>query len=190
MYDWVLSWAERPQGTWALFVLAIAESSFFPIPPDVLLMALAFGSRKRSFLFAAVATVGTVIGGVLGYSIGVLAFDSIGQGILDLYGLGDGYETVKTLYSENAFEAVFIAGFTPIPYKVFTIAAGVFRVSLALFIGASLLSRAGRFFAVATVIYIFGEPVKKLIDRYFNLATILFGVLLVGGFVVVKLFLH
>jgi len=190
IYDWVLSWADSPYGAIALFVLAFAESSFFPVPPDVLLMALALGSRKRSFHFAAICSVASVLGGLLGYAIGAFAFDAIGQPIIDFYGVGDKYVEVGQLYNAHGFWIVFLAGFTPIPYKVITIAGGVFKIALLPFLLASTVGRSSRFFLVAGLIYAFGEPVKSFIDKWFNLLTVVFSLLLVGGFLVVKYVLH
>lgn len=190
LYDWTLGWADRPGGTWALFVLAFAESSFFPIPPDVLLMALSLGRPKRSLWFAAVCTMGSVAGGVAGYFIGLGLFEQIGQPILEWYGATDKFEQVGDLYRQNLVLALGTAGFTPIPYKVFTIAGGAFQVPLLPFIVISAVSRGLRFFLVAGLIRVFGPPIKSFIDRYFNLLTILFVVLLVGGFAVIRLFTH
>lgn len=188
LYDWVLRWAERPGGTWALFVLAFAESSFFPIPPDVLLMALALGRPKRSWWYAAVCTVGSVLGGIAGYFIGYYLFLQVGKPILEFYGVMSQFDKVGQLYHENLVLALGSAAFTPIPYKVFTIAGGAFAVPLVPFIVISIVGRGARFFLVSAFFYFFGPPAKQFIDRYFNLLTIVFMVLLIAGFVVVKMF--
>lgn len=190
LYDWVLSWAESRYGPLALGAVAFAESSFFPIPPDVLLMALALGSRKKALRFALICSVASVLGGLLGYLIGIAAFETVGQPIIDFYGAGDKYAEIGTLYEQHGFWIVFAAGFTPIPYKVITIAAGVFEISVLPFVLASAVSRSARFFLVAGLIYAFGEPVKRLIDRWFNVLTVVFTVLLVGGFVLLKTVLN
>ena len=190
LYDWVLSWAESPYGALALAVLAFAESSFFPVPPDVLLIALALGCRQKAFRLAAICSVASVLGGLFGYFLGATAFETVGKPIIAFYGAGDKYDAVQKLYEDNGFAVVFLAGFSPIPYKVFTIAAGVFELSIGPFVLASLISRAARFFLVAGAIWKFGAPVKVFIDRWFNLLTLVFGVLLVGGFVVAKLLVH
>jgi len=186
LYDWVLHWAETPYGEVALFVLAFAESSFFPIPPDVLLIALAISIPAKSFRFAGIALTGSVLGAFLGYYIGWGLYESIGAGIIQFYDVEAQFLRVGQMYNDNAFSAIAISGFTPIPYKVFTIAAGVFKVNLTTLIGASLLGRAGRFFLVGALIWKFGKPIKSFIDKYFNLLTIVFTVLLVGGFFVIK----
>ncbi len=186
LYDWVLSWADSRYGTWALFVLAFAESSFFPIPPDVLLIALCVGRPKRAPLFAGVCAVGSVLGGIAGYGIGVFAAD-FGKSIIAFFG-PDYLELAKQAFDEHGLKAVLISGLTPVPYKVFTIASGIFheQVPLMGFIGASAASRSFRFFLVAGLIRIFGAPVKAFIDRWFNVLSIAFVVLLIGGFVVIK----
>lgn len=190
LYDWTIGWADRPGGTWALFVLAVAESSFFPIPPDVLLIALAIGRPKRAMWFATVCSIGSVIGGVIGYYIGYALFEQIGRPVLEFYGATQTFDQVGQLYRENLVLALGTAGFTPIPYKVFTIAGGAFAVPLAAFVAISLVSRAMRFFLVAGLIYAVGPRVKTFIDRYFNLLTIVFVVALALGFYVIKYVAH
>ena len=186
LYDWVLHWAETPYGGVALFILAFAESSFFPIPPDVLLIALAISVPSKSFKFAGIALLGSVLGAFLGYYIGWGLYQSVGVKIIEFYDVKTQFRHVGEMYNANAFSAIAISGFTPIPYKVFTIAAGVFNVSLPILAGASLVGRAGRFFLVGTLIWKFGSPIKTFIDKYFNLLTIIFTVLLIGGFIVIK----
>lgn len=191
LYDWVLHWADTPHGTTAIFLLALAESSFFPIPPDPLLVALCLGAAKKSLRFAAVTTAGSVIGGIIGYGIGAGAWHLV-DGFFFAWVPGvtpEAFEGVRSLYDQYDFWAVFLAGLTPIPYKVFTLSSGVFEINFAVFVVASVLSRGLRFFAVAALIYRFGPPIARFIDRYFDLLAIAFGVLLVGGFVVVKLLL-
>lgn len=186
LYDWVLHWADHPSGPLALFVLAFAESSFFPIPPDVLLIALALGRPRRALWFATLATVGSVLGGIGGYYIGLALFEQVGRPILEWYNAMAKFDQVGELYRENLVLALGTAGFTPIPYKVFTIAAGAFSIPLLPFVVISAVSRGLRFFLVAALIFYFGPPIKRFIDRYFNLLTIAFVVLLVGGFVAVR----
>lgn len=189
LYDWVLHWADTPYGAPALFVLALAESSFFPIPPDPLLVALCLGVPKLSLRFAANATVASVVGGVIGYGIGALAWQLL-EGWFFAYVPGVGPESfarVQGLYDRWDFWAVFLAGLTPIPYKVFTLSAGVFSINFGIFVLASVLSRGLRFFVLAGLIYRFGDPITRFIDRYFNLLAVAFGVLLVGGFLVIEL---
>ena len=190
LYDWTLSWAHRPGGTKALFGLSFAESSFFPIPPDVLLMALALGRPKRALWFALVCTVGSVLGGIVGYAIGLVLFEQVGRPVLEFYGAMDKYHAVGELYRDNLVVALGTAAFTPIPYKVFTIAGGSFEVPLVPFILISLVGRGLRFFAFAGLIRAFGAPIKSFIDRYFNILSFVFVALLIGGFVVVRYMVH
>lgn len=183
---WVEAFAEKPGAGWALFWIAVAESSFFPIPPDVLLIALAVAIPAKSFRYALVCSIGSVLGGMLGYLIGLEFYDMVGRRIIEFYSLQEQYAAVKMLYDKNAFVAIAVAGFTPIPYKVFTIAAGAFQVSFATLVYASALSRPARFFLVAALFFFFGSKIKPLIDKYFEAITLAFVVLLVLGFVVVK----
>ncbi len=187
LYDWVLGWAYTRYGLAALVVLALAEASFFPIPPDPLLMALCLGAAARSFRFAAWGTAASVVGGVLGYLIGWGAWALVDDWFFTwVPGVTpEAFEGVRALYDRYDFWAIFLAGLTPVPYKVFTLSAGVFGINFAVFVVASVLSRGLRFFLVAALIWKFGPPVSRFIDRYFNLLTVVFGVLLVLGFVVV-----
>lgn len=186
LYDWVLGWADTRFGTPALAVLSFIESSFFPIPPDPLLLALAVAKPKRSLTYATVCTIASVAGGLFGYWIGFALFDLIGQRILEFYGLNAHYETVKVRFQEYAFLSILGAAFTPIPYKVFTIAAGSFGLDLLTFTLASALGRGLRFFLEGFLIRWFGPSIRDFIDRYFNLLAIAFFILLIGGFVLVK----
>jgi membrane protein YqaA with SNARE-associated domain len=188
LYDWVLHWADTPYGGWALFLLAFSESSFFPIPPDILLIALAVGRPGKSLKYAAICTVGSILGGVAGYLIGWQFMATVGERIVDFYGLTDKVAYIETLYRHYDAWAVGIAGFTPIPYKVFTITAGAFKINFFVFLMASMVSRAARFFIVGVLIYIFGPKIQAFIDKYFNLLAVVFTVLLVGGFILINAF--
>ncbi|TKJ32537.1 cytochrome B [bacterium (candidate division B38) B3_B38] len=189
LYQWVLHWAETPYGSWALFLLAVAESSFFPVPPDVLLIALAISKPLKSFKYALICTLGSVIGGVFGYMIGVQFFSLIGEPILNFYGIMDKYYRIQALYIKYNALAVGIAGFSPIPYKVFTIAAGACRIDFTIFMLASAVSRAGRFFLVGGLLRLFGPQIRGWIEKYLNLLTLIFVILLVGGFIIIRYFL-
>ncbi len=191
LYDWVLHWTDTPYGLQALAVLAFAESSFFPLPPDPLLIALCLGAAGRALRFAAVTTITSVLGGIVGYGIGALVWTSA-SGFFFEYVPGvtpEAFATVQGYYDRWDFWAVFVAGLTPIPYKVFTISAGVFSINFPVFVLASVLSRGLRFFLVAGLIHRYGEPVRSFIDRYFNLLTWVFGLLLVLGFVLIEVVL-
>ncbi len=186
LYDWTINWAQTPHSTWALFILAFCESSFFPIPPDVLLMALAVALPIKAFKYALVCSVGSVLGGCFGYLIGYEFFEYVGKPIIGFYNITDVFNTVSAKYQSNAFTAIAIAGFTPIPYKVFTISAGVCKVNLFTLILASALSRSARFFIIAGLFYLYGPKIKTFIEKYFNTLTIIFIILLISGFVAVK----
>lgn len=186
LYEWVLHWAQTPYGVPALAILAFAESSFFPIPPDVLLIALALGSPPRALYFAAVSSIFSVLGGIGGFLIGWLIWEEVSGFFFSYVFSQKLFEHVATLYQQNAFWAVFTAGFTPIPYKVFTVAGGVFQIDFTQFLVASALSRSARFFLVAGMIRMFGPPIKQFIDKYFNLLSFVFLALLLGGFAVIR----
>ena len=186
LYDWIISWAHKKYSSAALFVLAFAESSFFPIPPDILQIALSVSKPKKSFFYALVSSVGSVLGGILGYFIGLFLFDTIGSFIINTLGYQAQFNSVGDLYKSYAFLVILVSAFTPIPYKVFTIAAGFWQVGLLPLIAASAIGRSARFFLVALLFYFFGPKIKEFIDKYFNLLTIVFLVLLIGGFFVIK----
>lgn len=188
LYYWVLHWAKTPYGSWALFVLAFCESSFFPVPPDVLLIALSVSIPKKSFKYALICTAGSLIGGCLGYLIGWQFMISVGEKIIQLYGLTHKMQYIKDLYIQYDAWAIGIAGFTPIPYKVFTISAGAFDINFTVFLIASAASRAARFFLVGGLIYLFGPKIQAFIDKYFNILAIAFVVLLMAGFAIIKIF--
>lgn len=192
IYEWTIHWARTPQAARALSLLAFAESSFFPVPPDVLLIAMCVAKPKKSFLYAALCSVFSVLGGMLGYLIG-WGFWEIAGPFFFRYIPGfteEAFGKVAALYQSNAFLAVFSAGFTPIPYKVFTITGGVCKISFPTLVAASALGRAGRFFLVGGLIYFFGEPVRRFIERYLGWLTIAFAILLIGGFLLIKSLVH
>lgn len=184
---WVESFAHKPLAGVALFIFAFIESSFFPIPPDALLIILAISYPKRSFFYAFICTIGSVLGAYLGYLIGYVFYDTIGIKIIQFYGVENQINYVLQKYQENGFIAIVTAGFTPIPYKVFTILAG-FNKTIDLFTltVASLIGRAGRFFLVGALIYFIGPSVKSFIDKYLDKLTIAFMFLLIISFVVLK----
>jgi len=187
LYDWTIHWAYTPYAAWALLVLAFSGSSFFPVPPDVLLIAMALGAPHKAIRYAAICTAGSVLGAFLGYGIGAFAMDTIGAGVIEFYGLQEAYQSISTGFQDHGFFYVFVAALTPIPYKVFTIAAGACEVNLGVVVLASVVGRGLRFFAVGALFKFFGAPVKKFVERYFNLVTIAFLVLLVLGFVLVRI---
>ena len=188
LYDWTLHWADTPYGPLALFLLALAESSFFPIPVDPLLIALCLGAVKKSWRFALITSIASVTGGMIGYLIGFGIWEAVDSFFFKyIPGFSESlFNRVMTNFNEYGFWYVFAAGFTPIPYKVFTIASGVFKLNFFLFVTASTVSRSLRFFAIAALFRKFGPGIKNFIDRYFNLLAILFFILLFGGFLVVR----
>lgn len=195
LYDWVLHWAETPYGPIALFILAFAESSFFPIPPDALLIALVLGATSRAFMLALNCTIASVLGALLGYTIGHFLwwtpsneFTSIAMFFFNnIPGFTEKlFFDVQKMYDKYDFWIVFTAGFTPIPYKVITISSGAFNINLLMFIVASVISRGARFFLVAFLIWKFGPQIRTFIDKYFNWLAVAFTILLIGGFVAIK----
>ncbi len=202
LYAWVLGWGKSKYGMWALFLIALAESSFFPIPPDVLLIALTMGAHKKWARFAVVCSIGSVLGGIIGYAIGYGAYDVVGQPMLGFIASLSGtdpdtlLQTADHWFNEKEIQgmkvgawAVGLAGFTPIPYKVFTIAAGFFHMDFLVFVIASAISRTARFFLVAGLIGLlydrYGDRIQVFIDKYFDWLALAFAVLLIGGFVLI-----
>lgn len=188
LYDWVLHWAETPFGGPALFLLALVESSIFPVPPDVLLIALCIALPSRAWHFALLASAGSVLGGLIGYGIGWGAWPLVNTFFFDyIPGFTPAvFARVQGLFAKYDFWVVFTAGFTPIPYKVITIGSGVFNINLLVFSVASLISRSLRFFLVAWLLHRYGAGMRAFIDRYFNLLSIVFMLLLIGGFLLLK----
>jgi len=195
LYDWVLHWADTPYGAPALFILSFMESSFFPIPPDPLLIALVLGGRNKAFRFAANCTTASVLGALFGYAIGYYVWwsgpDNFSSVAWFFFQHIPGFSVELFRYIQGLFEKwnfwiIFTAGFTPIPYKVFTVSGGAFNINLPMFLIASIVSRGARFFLVAFLIWKFGSQIKSFIDRYFNWLAVLFTILLIGGFLLVK----
>jgi len=190
LYDMVIRLAAHPRAAWALAIVSFSESSFFPIPPDVMLIPMALAERAKAWFYAALCTVASVLGGIAGYYIGYALFDAVGEPILNFYDPDRAaWNTFKSLYEEWGFWIVFAAGFSPLPYKIFTIASGIVALNFPVFVIASAISRGARFFLVSGLLYWFGPPIRTFIEKYLGLLTILFVVLLVAGFVALK-FLH
>jgi len=186
MYDWVLHWATTRYALPALFCIAFLESSFFPIPPDILLIAMTVAIPALWLRFSFVCSVSSVIGGMFGYFIGYQFMDLVGHRIVEFYHFQDKFEKIGALYDEHQGWAVAAAGFTPLPYKIFTLAAGTFKIDFPTFVLASTISRSARFFLVGFIIYKFGPPIKVFIEKYFNLFSIVFFILLILGFYLLK----
>ena len=186
LYDWTMRLAEHPRALWVLAIISFVESSVFPIPPDVLMIPLILAAPHRAWLIALVATVSSVLGGLLGYGIGAFAFDQVGQPILEALGKLDRIEEFNAKFNEAGFWAVLGAGITPFPYKVITIASGATGLNLPVFILSSIVARGLRFFIVAGLLYFFGPPIKDFIEKRLGLMFFLGCALLVGGFVAIK----
>ena len=189
IYEWMMGQARGPGAPYALGVVSFMESSFFPIPPDVMLIPMVLANRSKAFWYATIATATSVLGGMLGYAIGFYLLDRIGKPILEFYGLGDRLVQFKQLFQDYGVEILLIKGMTPIPYKLLTISAGWAGMNLLAFVGASIAARAVRFFLVAGLLYFFGEPIRDFIEKRLTLVTTLFVAALVGGFVAVKFLL-
>tara|TARA_B100002051_G_C16526828_1_gene530628 strand:- start:205 stop:789 length:585 start_codon:yes stop_codon:yes gene_type:complete len=186
LYNWTLKKSSEKKAPWFLGIISFAESSFFPIPPDIILIPMVLAKRINAFLFAFICTIASVLGGMFGYFIGFVLFNSIGIIVVEFYHLDDSLQNFKELYNSYGAWIVIIAGFTPFPFKVITIASGLFELNFIIFIFCSILSRGARFYLVSGLLYIFGESIKKFIDDYFNILTILFFVLLIGSVFILK----
>lgn len=186
LYDWVLALSHSPRAPQALGAVSFAESSFFPIPPDVMLVPMVMAKPHKAWNYAAIATIASVIGGIAGYAIGALAYNTLGQWLIQLYGYGDKMDAFLQSYRDYGHWIILIKGLTPIPYKLVTIASGIAGYDLFMFIVLSLITRAGRFFIVAGVLNKFGGPIKAFIER--NLTAVSIGTLvsIAGGFVIAK----
>jgi membrane protein YqaA with SNARE-associated domain len=187
LYDWVIGLAGHRHAVPALAVISFAESSFFPIPPDVMLIPMIVANRARAWLIATVCTISSVVGGIAGYAIGFFLWDSIGRRLVDFYGYSHQFETFQGWYNDYGLLIVFIAGITPLPYKVFTIASGVTGLPLATFVAGSVVSRGIRFFAEAALLWWIGEPIRAFVEKNLQWVTVAFVVFLLGGLAVLKL---
>jgi membrane protein YqaA with SNARE-associated domain len=185
-YHWTMRMAAHRKAPQALFWVSFAESSFFPIPPDAMLIPMVVANRAKAWYFAAVATLASVLGGILGYAIGYFLYETLGQWVINLYGLAAQFEAYRAAYNEWGLWIILIKGLTPIPYKLVTIASGAAAFDIWVFIAASIATRGARFFLVAALLYWFGEPIREFIERRLTMVTTTFVVLLVGGFVVVR----
>jgi len=186
LYDWTISLAQSPRALWALAVVAFAESSVFPIPPDILMIPMIIARPKRAFLIAGVALAASIAGGILGYIIGWGLFESVGRPVLEFYGKADSFETFSTTYNSYGAWAVLIAGVTPFPFKVITILSGSTGLNFGVFLIASVIARGLRFFLVAVLLWKFGAPIRDFIEKRLGLLFILLVVLLGAGFYLVK----
>lgn len=186
LYHWTLAKAAHEKAPYWLAAISFIESSFFPIPPDAMLAPMCLARPHKAFQYALICTIASVLGALLGYAIGFFLFETIGRAILDFYGLADQFESFKTSFNEQGWVIVLLAGFTPLPFKVITIAAGATAMPLHILVAASIIARAARFFLVGALLWKFGQPMQDWIDKHFALATTLVGVLFVGGFAALK----
>jgi membrane protein YqaA with SNARE-associated domain len=187
LYDWTLALAAHPHALWALALVSFAESSVFPIPPDVMLLPMILATPHRAFLIAFVCTAASVAGALLGYAIGAFAFDAIGEPVLTALGKADSFADFTLTYNEYGAWVVAIAAFTPLPFKVVTILSGATGMSVPVFLVASVFARAARFFIVAGLLWKFGPPIRDFIEKRLGLMFTLFCVLLIGGFALLRL---
>ncbi|MCF6445435.1 YqaA family protein [Nereida sp. MMG025] len=186
LYDWTLSMADHPRALWVLAFVSFIESSVFPIPPDILMIPMILAAPSRAFLIAGVALVSSVLGGLLGYAIGALAFETVGQPVLEAMGKADSMEAFNDRFNGVGFWAVLVAGVTPFPYKVITIMSGWTAMPLGTFIVTSIIARGLRFFIVAALLWKFGAPIKDFIEKRLGLMFTLFVIVLIGGFYALK----
>ena len=186
LYDWTMRMAAHKKAVPSLFGVSFVESSFFPIPPDVMLIPMVLAERAKAWYFAAIATVGSVLGGVFGYLIGYFLFEAVGQPMLELYGYAEKFEKFAGQYNEYGAWIVFVFGVTPFPYKVITIASGATGLNLLVFLLASVVSRGLRFFVVAGLLYFFGPAIRDFIEKRLGLVFTVFVALLIGGFIAIK----
>lgn len=186
LYDTTMTLAAHRHAVWILMVVAFAESSFFPIPPDVLLLPMILAARDQAWKLALLCTIASVLGGLAGYGIGYGLFEVVALPILEMYHALDKFEQVKQLYNENGVLIVFSAGFSPIPYKLFTIASGVTQMDITSFMGASFVGRGVRFFLIAALLWRFGQPIRIFVERHLAVVSMAAVALLIAGFVVIK----
>ena len=185
-YSWMMRTAAHDKAPQALFWVAFAESSFFPIPPDVMLIPMVLAKPAKAWVYATICTVGSVLGGIVGYTIGYFLYETIGLWLIQAYGLAKQFEAYRAAYNEWGLWIILIKGLTPIPYKLVTIASGAAAFNFWVFIAASIVTRGARFFLVAALLYWLGEPIREFIERRLTLVTTAFVVLLVGGFVAIR----
>jgi membrane protein YqaA with SNARE-associated domain len=188
LYERTLALSASPYAPWWLAAIAFAEASFFPIPPDVLLIPMVLARPRRAWFLALVCTVASVAGGALGYLIGYALFDQLARGLIDFYGYGARFDAFQAMFAQYGLWVILIKGLTPIPYKIVTIATGAAGFSFPVFMAASVQTRGARFFLVAALLRVFGEPIREFIDRRLTLVTSLVAAGVVGGFLVLKLF--
>ncbi len=182
LYDWTLALAESPRAPWALAGVAFAESSFFPIPPDVVLVPMSLAQPRKAWTYAAICTIASVAGGIVGYGIGYLLYDTIGHWLITLYGYGQKMEALRIFYAEWGWAFILVKGLTPIPYKLVTIVSGLLEYNFLLFVVLSAITRGARFFLLAAVLNKFGAKIRELLEKHFAIFMVIIVVSIVGGF--------
>jgi membrane protein YqaA with SNARE-associated domain len=182
LYHWTLSLAEGRHATWALAAVAFAESSFFPLPPDIILIPMALAKPKKALFYAGICTIASVLGGILGYAIGAVLYDSVGKWLIGLYGYGDKLEALRTFYAEWGWAFILVKGLTPIPFKLVTIISGLLGYNFFLFVLLAAITRGARFFIVAGVLNYWGEPIKAALEKHFAVFVGIILACIVGGF--------
>ncbi len=189
LYQWLMHQANSPSARWILAAVAFAESSFFPLPPDFMLIPMVIANRTKAFILAAICSVSSVLGGILGYAIGFFFMSTLGQWVIDTYGLEQAFTSFQNTFQTYGFWIIALKGLTPIPYKLVTIASGASQLNLAMFILASVISRTVRFMMLASIFWYFGEDAKKLFEKHFKLFTIISILTIGAGFFILKAFL-
>jgi membrane protein YqaA with SNARE-associated domain len=186
IYDWIIALSASPRALPALAIVSFTESSFFPIPPDAMIVPMVLAEPKRAWRIALVATAASVLGGIAGYAIGYYLYETLGQWLISLYGLGEDFDSFRAAYAKWGLWIILIKGLTPIPYKLVTIASGVAAYDLPVFVLASIATRGARFFIVAGLLRLYGEPIREFIERRLTLVTTVFVLLIVGGILVTR----
>lgn len=186
LYDWTMSLAASPRAAWWLAAVSFAESSFFPIPPDVMLVPMVLARREKAYAYAAICTLASVIGGMLGYAIGLFLFDSVGAWLIRVYGYGESFDAFRAAYAEYGAWIILIKGLTPIPFKLVTIASGFAAYAFPLFVVLCVITRGARFFAVAALLRAFGEPIRAFIEKWLDWVMLGLLVTIAGGFVIAR----
>jgi len=187
LYNWTLVKAGHKKATWFLAIVSFSESSFFPIPPDIMLIPMILANRLKAWAYALICTLSSVIGGIFGYLIGYLFYSTIGSLIIQFYGLSNFFEKFENYYDQWGVLIVLGGGFTPFPFKFITIASGVFNLNIFFFIIAATVARGIRFYLLSSLLFIYGDKIKILIDKYFNILVSLFFILLIGSILIIKL---
>ncbi|MEQ1867097.1 MAG: DedA family protein [Alphaproteobacteria bacterium] len=185
-YDWVIRMSEHPKALWTLAGVSFAESSFFPIPPDLMLIPMVIAQRAKAWLIAGVCTIASVVGGFFGYAIGFFLLETVGKWLLEFYGMSGGIAEFQEWYAKWGLWVILIKGATPIPYKLVTIASGAAHFDLLVFGLASLATRGARFFLVAALLYVYGEPIRGFIEKHLTLVTTAFVAVILAGFVAIR----